>query len=127
NQEDLETAIALLGQLKQRGISIALDDFGTGYSSLRYLQKLPIDTLKIDRSFVTNIALNPEDPAIARAIIALGQSLELNITAEGVETQEQLTHLQNQGCHEVQGYYFSQPLPPEMLQSFLAKCNSEKL
>ncbi|MEL6500029.1 MAG: EAL domain-containing protein [Cyanobacteria bacterium J06623_1] len=125
--EDLETAIALLGQLKQRGISIALDDFGTGYSSLRYLQKLPIDTLKIDRSFVTNIALNPEDPAIARAIIALGQSLELNITAEGVETQEQLTHLQNQGCHEVQGYYFSQPLPPEMLQSFLAKCNSEKL
>ena len=118
--EDFETAIALLSQLKQRGISIALDDFGTGYSSLRYLQRLPIDTLKIDRSFVSNIASHPDDAAISKAIVALAQSLELNITAEGVETAEQLNYLQRQGCHEVQGYYFSKPLAPEMLEIFLA-------
>jgi len=118
--DDFEKAIALLGQLKQRGISIALDDFGTGYSSLRYLQRLPIDTLKIDRSFVSNIASNPDDAAISRAIVVLAQSLELNITAEGVETAEQLNYLQRQGCHEVQGYYFSKPLVPEMLEIFLA-------
>ena len=118
--DDFETAIALLSQLKQRGISIALDDFGTGYSSLRYLQRLPIDTLKIDRSFVSNIASHPDDAAISKAIVALAQSLELNITAEGVETAEQLNYLQRQGCHEVQGYYFSKPLAPEMLEIFFA-------
>ena len=117
--EDFETAISLLSQLKQRGISIALDDFGTGYSSLRYLQRLPIDTLKIDRSFVTDIASNTDNAAIAKAIVALAQSLELNITAEGVETEEQFTFLKNQGCHEVQGYYFSEPLSDKMLIDFL--------
>ncbi|MEM7756678.1 MAG: EAL domain-containing protein [Cyanobacteria bacterium P01_A01_bin.40] len=117
--DDIETAIALLWELKRRGISIALDDFGTGYSSLSYLQKLPIDTLKIDRSFVTNIASNPGDAAISKAIVALAQSLKLKITAEGVETKEQFNYLQNQGCHEVQGYYVSKPLLPEMLPDFL--------
>ena len=117
--EDIEKAISLLWQLKTKGISIALDDFGTGYSSLSYLQKLPINTLKIDRSFVTNLASNPDDIAIAKAIIALAQSLGLNITAEGVETQAQFEYLQNQGCHEVQGYYFAKPLPKELLRDFL--------
>ena len=118
--ENIDKAIALLKQLKHRGISIALDDFGTGYSSLRYLQNLPIDTLKIDRSFVKNIIECPEDAAISRAIIALAQNLSLKITAEGVETKEQLIYLKERGCHEVQGYYFSKPLPPEMLEVFLS-------
>ena len=116
--KDIDKAIALLTELKTRGISIALDDFGTGYSSLSYLQKLPINTLKIDRSFVTNIASNPDDAAISKAIVALAQSLKLNITAEGVETREQFNYLQSQGCHEVQGYYFSKPLPAEMIKDF---------
>ncbi len=117
--EDIEKAISTLQQLQQKGISIALDDFGTGYSSLSYLQKLPINTLKIDRSFVTNIASNPSDAAISKAIVSLARSLKLNITAEGVETQEQLTYLQNQGCDEVQGYYFSRPLSSDRLKDFL--------
>lgn len=117
--KNIEQAIALLGKLKARGVSIALDDFGTGYSSLSYLQKLPINTLKIDRSFVNNIAENPDDAAISKAIVALAQSLGLNITAEGVETQEQLDYLRNQGCHEVQGYYFSKPLSSERFKDFL--------
>ena len=117
--QNVDRAIAILAQLKQKGISIALDDFGTGYSSLSYLQKLPIDTLKIDRSFVTDIASNPDDAAISRAIVALAKSLQLNITAEGVETKAQLDYLQHQGCHEVQGYYFSKPLPQDRLKEFL--------
>ena len=116
--EDIEEAIATLQQLRQKGISIALDDFGTGYSSLSYLQKLPIDTLKIDRSFVIDIASNRSNAAIFQAIVSLAKSLELNITAEGVETEEQLTCLQNQGCDEVQGYYFSKPLSSDRLKDF---------
>ncbi len=122
--DDIEGAIATLWQLKNRGISIALDDFGTGYSSLSYLQKLPINTLKIDRAFVTNIATNPDDAAISRAIVALAQSLKLNITAEGVETQPQLNYLKNLGCNEVQGYYFGKPLSAANLSDFLlADCS----
>ena len=117
--KDISKTIAILRQLKQRGISIALDDFGTGYSSLSYLQKLPLDTLKIDRSFVTNIASNADDAAISRAIVALAKSLHLNITAEGVETKAQLDYLQEQGCHEVQGYYFSKPLTSDRLKDFM--------
>ncbi|MEM8830572.1 MAG: EAL domain-containing protein [Cyanobacteria bacterium P01_G01_bin.19] len=122
--EDIERAISILWELKRKGISIALDDFGTGYSSFSYIQKLPIDTLKIDRSFVTNIASNPDDVAIAKAIIALAQSLELKITAEGVETQAQLEYLQNQGCNEVQGYYFAKPLSGKILQDFILNYNA---
>ena len=119
--EDVERTILTLQQLKNRGIALSLDDFGTGYSSLNYLQKFPIDTLKIDRSFVVGIATNPDDAAIARAIIALAHSLQLNITAEGVETQNQLDYLKAQGCHEIQGYYFSQPLSTYALNDFLKK------
>ena len=117
--DDIDRAISTLQQLRQRGISIALDDFGTGYSSLSYLQKLPINTLKIDRSFVTNIANNPSDAAISKAIVALAQSLQLSITAEGVENKEQLNYLRNQGCNEVQGYYFSKPLPSDRVVDLL--------
>ena len=123
--EDIEQAVSLLSQLKQRGISLALDDFGTGYSSLRYLQKLPIDTIKIDRSFVTNLASGAGDAAIVKAIVALAQSLEINITAEGVETAEQFSYLRDLGCNEVQGYYFSKPLSPQMLAEFLVNHNSQ--
>lgn len=125
--KDMEEAIAILKQLKRRGISIALDDFGTGYSSLSYLQKLPINTLKIDRSFVTNIASNSNDAAISKAIVALAQSLGLNITAEGVETKAQFEYLKNQGCHEVQGYYFAKPLSSDRVKEFLVTYNSSLL
>ena len=125
--EDITSAIAILGELKTVGISIALDDFGTGYSSLSYLQKLPIDTLKIDRSFIADLATNADNIAISKAIIALAQSLELNTTAEGVETKTQLEYLQNQGCQEIQGYYFSKPLPGDLLLEFLVAHNRKKL
>ena len=117
--KDIDTTVAVLWKLKRKGISIALDDFGTGYSSLSYLQKLPINTLKIDRSFVTNLTSGAEDTAIAKGIIALAQSLALNITAEGVETKAQFDYLLKRGCNEVQGYYFSRPLPVESIENFL--------
>ena len=117
--EDSDRAIAILGELKNQGISIALDDFGTGYSSLSYLQKLPLNTLKVDRCFVNNIASNPDDRAISKAIVALAKSLELNITAEGVETKTQLQYLQDRGCHEAQGFYFSKPLSTKAIEDFL--------
>lgn len=117
--KNIERTVAILWELKRKGISIALDDFGTGYSSLSYLQKLPIDTLKIDRSFVTNLTSNADDIAIVKAIIALAQSLKLNITAEGVETEAQFKYLLDRGCHEVQGYYCAEPLTVELLEDFL--------
>lgn len=117
--DDVERAIKILQQLHDRGIALSLDDFGTGYSSMSYLRRFPIDTLKIDRSFVREVASNPDDAAIARAIIALAHSLQLNITAEGVETQEQLNYLETHGCHEVQGYYFSRPVAADALANLL--------
>lgn len=117
--DDVERAIKTLQQLHDRGIALSLDDFGTGYSSMSYLRRFPIDTLKIDRSFVREVASNPDDAAIARAIIALAHSLQLNITAEGVETQEQLNYLETHGCHEVQGYYFSRPVAADALANLL--------
>ena len=101
-----------LWALKHKGILIALDDFGTGYSSLNNLRRIPLDTLKIDRSFISNSLLNKEDAVIIKAILSIGQNLDLRIIGEGVETQEQLTFLRNEGCHEVQGYLFSRPVPP---------------
>jgi len=117
--EDVQRAIAILQQLHDRGISLSLDDFGTGYSSINYLHRFPIDTLKIDRSFVADIGSNPDDAAITNAIIALAHSLHLGITAEGVETKEQLHYLESQGCHEVQGYYFSRPVLADALANLL--------
>ncbi|MDD2059181.1 EAL domain-containing protein [Pseudomonas sp. GD03860] len=105
-----EEALAILHQLKQLGVQLAIDDFGTGYSSLSYLKRLPLDILKIDQSFIRGLPDDPHDVAIARAIIALGRSMQLTIIAEGVETQAQQRFLAAEGCEQIQGYIVSLPL-----------------
>ena len=107
---DTERAVRLLGDIKQLGVRLAIDDFGTGYSSLAQLKRFPIDTLKVDRSFIRDIPGDSEDKAITEAIIAMGKSLSLTIVAEGVETQEQQTFLREHACDQMQGYYFSRPV-----------------
>jgi diguanylate cyclase len=117
--ENREQAVAVLERLKTLGVQIAVDDFGTGYSSLSYLSGLPIDCLKIDRSFVIQTTKGGRDAVIAQAIISLGHSLGLRVLAEGVETSEQLEFLQRHGCNEYQGYLFSRPCAVDALPSLL--------
>jgi diguanylate cyclase len=108
---DLEVAIVRLHELKQLGVHLAIDDFGTGYSSLAYLRRFPIDALKIDKAFVDGVAGGAEESAVARAIIALADTLHLDTVAEGVEQSDQATALAELGCHLAQGYHFSRPVP----------------
>ena len=114
-----DQGLEILCELKALGVSLSVDDFGTGYSSLSYLKRLPIDRLKIDRSFITDLPHDPEDKAISSAIIAVAQSLNLAVTAEGVESEAQRAFLRELGCDEIQGYLISRPLPPEAFDAFL--------
>ena len=108
--QDAEAVLACLHRLRALGVRIALDDFGTGYSSLSYLRRFPFDKIKIDRSFIREID-DPDAAAIVRAVVGLGTHLGTAITAEGVETEEQLDQVRKEGCTEVQGFLFSKPLP----------------
>jgi diguanylate cyclase (GGDEF)-like protein len=118
---DTNESVCKLLRLKEMGISISVDDFGTGYSSLSYLKHLPIDTIKIDRSFIRDITNDPDDAAIVDAIIAMANSLNLTVIAEGVETVEQLKFLQQRTCQQAQGYYFSRPLEAPQFAAFISE------
>ncbi len=115
-----ERAIAMLHELKAKGIRTSIDDFGTGYSSLDYLRKIPLDSLKVDRSFIMNVTTSPDDAAITSAIIAMARALKLKVVAEGVETEEQLVFLRERGCDEAQGYLFSKPVPAEQCAELIS-------
>jgi EAL domain-containing protein (putative c-di-GMP-specific phosphodiesterase class I) len=119
--ENVEAIIPILQTLRGLGVEIAVDDFGTGYSSLAYIARLPIHTLKIDRSFVVGMTSNQDSLAIVRSVISLAHSLRLNVVAEGVETEEQAAMLRQLECDELQGYLLSRPVPPEEVPALLRK------
>jgi EAL domain-containing protein (putative c-di-GMP-specific phosphodiesterase class I) len=119
--DNVEDVIAKMTSLKACGISFSMDDFGTGYSSLSYLKRLPLYQLKIDQSFVRDVLTDPNDAAIAKTIIALAQSMNLAVIAEGVETEAQREFLELNGCHAFQGYLFSKPVPVEEFEQLIAK------
>lgn len=123
---DAEKTIATLNNLRALNLQLSIDDFGTGYSSLSYLKRFPINKLKVDQSFVRNMTTDPNDASITKSIILLGQSLNLNVIAEGVETAEQLALLKQLGCDEVQGYFFSRPVPQNELEGLL-RANKERV
>jgi EAL domain-containing protein (putative c-di-GMP-specific phosphodiesterase class I) len=117
--DNVAESIARMQALKALGIGFSMDDFGTGFSSLSYLKRLPLDQLKIDRSFVNDLATDPNDAAIVQTIITMGHTLGLNVIAEGVETEAQLARLDQYGCTAFQGFLFSRPLPVDEFEAFL--------
>ena len=119
-----EEAIKILNSINDLGIKLAIDDFGTGYSSLAYLKRLPIDKLKIDQAFVHEIPADEEDSAIVKAVIALAKSLNLRVIAEGVETEEQRAFLVDNGCHNIQGYFYSPPISSVEMEKKLKDISS---
>jgi EAL domain-containing protein (putative c-di-GMP-specific phosphodiesterase class I) len=119
--DNFEDTVTTMKKLSEIGIQFSLDDFGTGYSSLQYLKKLPLHQLKIDQSFVRDIATNSSDRAIVRTIIAMAHSLNMAVIAEGVETEMQLELLLNNGCTDYQGYFFSKPVPLDEVHALLKK------
>jgi EAL domain-containing protein (putative c-di-GMP-specific phosphodiesterase class I) len=118
--QDADAAIRVLQELKELGVQLAIDDFGTGYSSLSYLKRFPVDTLKIDRSFVDGLGEDAQDTAIVRSVVALAQTLDLSLTAEGVETAQQEAYLRTLGCDRAQGFRYAHPLPAADLATLLA-------
>lgn len=109
----------VFGQLRDMGVQLAIDDFGIGYSNLSYLKRFGVDRLKIDQSFIRDLPTDRNDAAIVTAIMAMARTLQIEVTAEGVETKEQFQYLRNHGCSEAQGYLFSHPLPGEELEQRL--------
>lgn len=117
--QDVNSAIATMSKLQSLGVKIAIDDFGTGYSSLIYLKNLPINTLKIDRYFIHNVATDPQKSAITKALIQMAHNLNLDVVAEGVETEAELAFLRQHNCNYMQGFLFSRPLPAAEFEKFL--------
>jgi EAL domain-containing protein (putative c-di-GMP-specific phosphodiesterase class I) len=119
--DDMDSIIRKLKELSNYDIAIAIDDFGTGYSSLSYLHKLPIQTLKIDRTFLKESCINKGDNTIINTIVAMAKGLNLNVIAEGVENQAQLDYLREIDCSEAQGFLFGKPLPPDKISQLLTQ------
>lgn len=115
---DINHAVAVLQEIRELGVHISIDDFGTGYSSFSYIKHLPVDTLKIDASFIRDIDQNKESQAIVKAILDIAQTLNLNVIAEGIESQEQLIVLSEDGCSQGQGFLFSKPLSPHEFENY---------
>ena len=118
--DDSETVLDILRQLKGLGARLAIDDFGTGYSSLSYLHRFPVDILKIDRSFVERLSHSSDNAELARTVVRLGQSLQLQTVAEGIEDSTQFLALRRMGCDIGQGYYFGRPMPAQDLERLLS-------
>jgi EAL domain-containing protein (putative c-di-GMP-specific phosphodiesterase class I) len=117
--QDAESALDTLHSLKALGVQLAVDDFGMGYSSFSYLRKFPLDTLKLDRSFIKDIGLGSDNATILSALINIGKNLNHRVVAEGVETEEQMLYVRSQGCNEGQGYFFCHPMVAERFAQYL--------
>ncbi len=124
--EDMESALKIMADLKSLGLKLAIDDFGTGYSSLNYLRRFPVDTLKIDQSFIRELDVDGKVRSIVQAIVVLAHALEIDVTAEGIETMAQLRTLMETNCDRAQGYLFARPLPAEALQDYLTARETEQ-